>query len=119
MRKAHILAAVILLLVVSGQVVQAGTFYKHDHPDYWWYVVGKPAFSVVVPSTPPDNPKTAAETKIYVSRSVFGAEILEIVFAEGLATMEVVHQPGKDIQAVKASLDALYKPLLKKHCCYG
>ncbi|HHY15157.1 MAG TPA: hypothetical protein GX521_03675 [Firmicutes bacterium] len=112
MRKAHILAAVILLLVVSGQVVQAGTFYKHDHPDYWWYVVGKPAFSVVVPSTP-DNPKTAAETKIYVSRSVFGAEILEIVFAEGLATMEVVHQPGKDIQAVKASLDALYKPLLK------
>ncbi len=112
MRKSFLFAAVILLLVVGNQLVQAGTFYKHDHPDYWWYVVEKPAFSVVVPSTP-ENPKTAAETKIYVSRSVFGMEILEIVFAEGLATMEVIHQPGKDIQAVKASLDARYKPLLK------
>lgn len=112
MRKLFILAAVILALIVSNQVVQAGTFYKHDHPDYWWYVVEKPAFSVVIPSAP-ENPKTEADKKVYISRSVFGMGILEIVFADGLATMEVIHQPGKDIETVKASLDARYKPLLK------
>lgn len=112
MRKSFILAAVILVLIVGNQVVEAGTFYKHEHPDYWWYVVEKPAFSVLIPSAPVE-PKTALERKVYVSRSVFGMEILEIVFADGQVTMEVIHQPGTDIETVRAGLDARYKPLLK------
>ena len=111
MRKSLIMAVVVLLLAAGSQV-QAGTFYKHDHPDYWWYVVDKPAFSVVIPSTP-DNPQTPLQRKIYVNRSVFGVEILEIVFADVAITMEVVHQPGMDVQAVKESAAARFKPVLK------
>lgn len=112
MRKSHIILALVLLLAFGSQSVQAGTFYKHDHPDYWWYVVEDPAFSVVIPSTPSD-PKPGEEGKAYVRRSVFGMDILEIVFAEGSVTMEVIHQRGTDVEAVRSSLDGRYKPLLK------
>lgn len=103
-----IVFAVIIILLSGASIVLADSdykhdFYKHDHPSYWWYVVAKPAFSAVVPST----------AQSYIERSVFGMEILEMVFVNGNITMEVIHQPGKDVQEVKESLQARYKPLVK------
>lgn len=102
MRKAHIFTAIIFFLI-NVQAVQAGTFYLHDHPSYWWYVVQQPAFSAVIPST--------AEN--YNQRSIFGMEILEMTFANGTIVMDVIYQPGKDVEAVRASLEARFKPLVK------
>lgn len=103
MHKSFGIVAIILFLLLSVQVVQAGTFYLHDHPSYWWYVVEKPAFSAIVPAT----------AQNYIQRSVFGMEILEMTFANGSITMELNYQPGKDIEIVRASLEARYKPLVK------
>lgn len=103
MRKCCSIVVIILMLCLSIQVAQAGTFYLHDHSSYWWYVVEKPAFSAIVPSV----------AQNYIQRSVFGMEILEMTFANGAITMEVIHQPGKDIEAVRAGLEARYKPLVK------
>lgn len=103
MRKCFSVVAVILLLLVTHQVVQAGTFYQHEHASYWWFVVDKPAFSAVVPS----------KGQYYMQRSVFGMDILEISFANGTITMEVISQPGTSIESVRNSLDVRYKPLVK------
>lgn len=101
MRKINFFVAIILFLI-SFQAVQAGTFYLHDHPSYWWYVVQEPAFSAVIPST--------AEN--YNQRSIFGMEILEMTFANGTIVMDVIYQPGKDVEAVRASLEERYRPLV-------
>ncbi|NMA61054.1 MAG: hypothetical protein GX956_04115, partial [Firmicutes bacterium] len=97
------IVAIILMFFFSIQVAQAGTFYLHDHPSYWWYVVEQPAFSAIIPSV----------AQNYFQRSIFGMEVLEMTFANGTIVMEVIHQPGKDIEAVRASLEARYKPLVK------
>jgi hypothetical protein len=102
-RRALIVGALISILILQAQVVQAGTFYLHDHPSYWWYVVDDPAFSVVLPSTA-DN---------YIERSIFGMESLLMTFKEGSVTMEVHWQPGTDIESVRNSLDVRYKPVVK------
>ncbi|HHY09883.1 MAG TPA: hypothetical protein GX528_04870 [Firmicutes bacterium] len=106
MRRTFLFAVILILL--SSALVQAGSgykhdFYKHDHPSYWWYVVEKPGFSAVVPST----------AQSYIERSIFGMEKLEMAFEGGAVTMEVIHQPGDDIEAVKKSLQERYKPLVK------
>lgn len=103
MRRFFAVGAIILFLFLGVQVVQAGTFYLHDHPSYWWYVVEKPAFSAIVP----------ASAQNYIQRSIFGMEILEMTFANGSITMEVIHQPGKDIESVRNSLEVRYKPVVK------
>lgn len=103
MRRHLSIVILFLILFLSVQVVQAGTFYLHDHSSYWWYVVEKPAFSAVVP----------AKAQYYLQRSVFGMEILEMTFANGSITMEVNYQPGKDIESVRNSLEARYKPVVK------
>lgn len=97
-------ALVIILLVFLGaQVVQAGTFYLHDHASYWWYVVEKPTFSIIVPSKA-DN---------YIQRSFFGMESLLMTFSKGTITLELNFQPGKDVESVRNSLDVRYKPVVK------
>lgn len=103
MRKQLLVGAIILFLFCQGQVSAAGTFYLHDHPDYWWYVVEKPAFSAIIPSGA-DN---------YIERSIFGMESLLMTFNDGSVTMEVNYQPGTDVESVRNSLDARYKPLVK------
>lgn len=95
--------ALILVFFLSVQVVQAGTFYLHDHPSYWWYVVENPAFSVIVPS----------KGQNYIERSIFGMDTLLITFKDGAITMEINVQPGTDVEAVRSSLEARYKPLVK------
>lgn len=84
-------------------MAQAGTFYLHDHPSYWWYVVEDPAFSAIVPS----------EADNYTQRSIFGMESLQMTFADGSITMELNYQPGTDVESVRNSLDVRYKPLVK------
>lgn len=103
MRKLISIAALIFILFSGFAVAQAGTFYLHDHSSYWWYVVEKPAFSVVVP----------AVAQNYFQRSIFGMEVLEMTFANGTVVMEIIHQQGKDVETVRASVEARYKPLVK------
>lgn len=98
-----LIGSVIILFFFSMQVADAGTFYKHDHPSYWWYVIDEPAFSAVVPSG----------AQGYFQRTVFGMEVLEMTFANGTITMEVIHQPGSDVEEVRAGLEARYRPLVK------
>ncbi len=93
----------LIFVFFAVQVAQAGTFYLHDHPSYWWYVVDDPAFSVIVPSTGQN----------YIERSIFGMDSLLITFRDGAITMEVNSQPGTDVEAVRSSLEARYKPLVK------
>lgn len=103
MRKTLTFGALILIFFLSVQVVQAGTFYLHDHPSYWWYVVDSPAFSVIVPATGQN----------YIERSIFGMDSLLITFQDGTIIMEVNSQPGTDVEAVRSSLEARFKPLVK------
>ena len=103
MRRALSLGALILIFFCAVQAVHAGTFYLHDHPSYWWYVVDNPAFSVIVPSTGQN----------YIERSIFGLDSLLITFQDGTISMEVNAQPGTDVEAVRSSLEARYKPLVK------
>jgi len=93
----------IFALFLPVQAAWAGTFYLHDHPSYWWYVVDDPAFSVIVPS----------KGQNYIERSIFGMQNLLITFQDGAITMEVNWQPGSNVEAVRSSLEARYKPLLK------
>lgn len=102
MRKALISFAVVLFLV-AAPAAEAGTFYLHDHCSYWWYMVSEPAFSAVIPAT--------GDT--YIQRSIFGMEVLEILFENGSISMEVIHQPGKDIEVVRKSVEERFKPLVK------
>src|SRR5690554_1816611 len=94
---------IILCLFFGVQAVQAGNFYLHEHPSYWWYVVEDPAFSAIIPSGA-DN---------YIERSIFGMESLLMTFNDGTITMEVIWQPGTDIESVRNSLDVRYKPVVK------
>lgn len=103
MRRIGIVGALILILLFQTQGVQAGTFYLHDHPSYWWYVVEQPAFSAIVPS----------EADNYVVRSIFGMESLLMTFENGAIAMELHYQPGTDVESVRNSLEARYKPLVK------
>lgn len=103
MRKLLAVGALILFLFCGAQVNAAGTFYLHDHPSYWWYVVENPAFSAIVPS----------EADNYIERSIFGMESLLMTFDDGAITMEVNSQPGTDVESVRNSLDVRYKPLVK------
>ncbi len=112
MRRSFAVGVVILLTLLNVPVVQAGTYYEHDHPSYWWYVEKEPAFSAVIPSgVDPKTNKSGGER--YTQKSIFGMEILEISFKDDTIIMEVIHQPGKDIGVVKESLKARYKPLVK------
>ena len=83
MRKPLALGLIILFFFLGIQPVQAGTFYLHEHPSYWWYVVDDPAFSAIIPSGA-DN---------YIERSIFGMEHLLMTFQKGTITMEVIYQP--------------------------
>ncbi len=103
MRKSLGFVVIMLFLFIGAQVAQAGTFYLHEHPSYWWYVVEKPAFSAIIPSGA-DN---------YIQRSIFGMESLLMTFKQGSITMELNYQPGTDIESVRNSLDVRYKPLVK------
>ncbi|NLL47116.1 MAG: hypothetical protein GX249_00895 [Firmicutes bacterium] len=103
MRRFICLGVIILCLFLGVQTVQAGNFYLHEHPDYWWYVVEDPAFSAIIPSGA-DN---------YIERSIFGMESLLMTFKNGTITMEVNVQPGTDVESVRNSLDVRYKPLVK------
>lgn len=103
MRNFSIVGAIILFLFCGAQVSAAGTFYLHDHPSYWWYVVEDPAFSAIIPSGA-DN---------YIERSIFGMESLLMTFDDGSISMEVIYQPGTDVESVRNSLDVRYKPLVK------
>lgn len=103
MRRHVVFGAIILLLFLGVQAVHAGTFYLHEHPSYWWYVVENPAFSAVIPSGA-DN---------YIQRSIFGMENLLMTFNKGSITMELDYQPGTDVESVRNSLDVRYKPLVK------
>lgn len=103
MRRFFAVGVILLLVIFNVQMVQAGSYYLHDHPSYWWYVEKDPDFSAVIPS----------EADRYTQKSIFGMEILEMSFQDDSIIMEVIHQPGKDIQVVKESLDARYKPLVK------
>ncbi|HHT90185.1 MAG: hypothetical protein QM451_11640 [Bacillota bacterium] len=103
MRKPLALGLIILFFFLGIQPVQAGTFYLHEHPSYWWYVVDDPAFSAIIPSGA-DN---------YIERSIFGMEHLLMTFQKGTITMEVIYQPGTDIESVRNSLDVRYKPVVK------
>ncbi len=86
MRRFLSFGIIILCLFLGVQAVQAGTFYLHEHPSYWWYVVEEPAFSAVIPSGA-DN---------YIERSIFGMKSLlmtitvlnngEITTSNGLIT---------------------------------
>ncbi len=103
MRRFYGFGIIILCLFLGVQAVQAGNFYLHEHPDYWWYVVEEPAFSAIIPSGA-DN---------YIERSVFGMKSLMMTFNDGTITMEVNSQPGTDVESVRNSLDIRYKPLVK------
>ena len=103
MRRFLAFGIIVLLLFLGVQAVQAGTFYLHEHPSYWWYVVENPAFSAIIPSGA-DN---------YIERSIFGMENLLMTFQKGSITLEVNCQPGTDVESVRNSLDVRYKPLVK------
>lgn len=103
MRRVLTVGVLIFALFLPVQAAWAGTFYLHDHPSYWWYVVDDPAFSVIVPS----------KGQNYIERSIFGMQNLLITFQDGAITMEVNWQPGSNVEAVRNSLEARYKPLLK------
>lgn len=103
MRKLLTLGAIIIFFLYGSPVIAAGTFYLHDHPSYWWYVVDEAAFSAIVPSGA-DN---------YIERSIFGMESLLMTFDDGAISMEVNYQPGTDVESVRNSLDVRYKPLVK------
>jgi len=102
-RRVLTVGVLIFALFLPVQAAWAGTFYLHDHPSYWWYVVDDPAFSVIVPS----------KGQNYIERSIFGMQNLLITFQDGAITMEVNWQPGSNVEAVRSSLEARYKPLLK------
>jgi hypothetical protein len=101
-RRAVAVGAFIFAVFLAVQVAEAGAFYLHDHQSYWWYVVDTPAFSAIVPST----------GQSYVERSIFGMNSLLISLKDGVV-MEVHSQPGTDVEAVRSSLEARYKPLVK------
>lgn len=103
MRRVLTVGVLIFALFLPVQAAWAGTFYLHDHPSYWWYVVDDPAFSVIVPS----------KGQNYIERSIFGMQNLLITFQDGAITMEVNWQPGSNVEAVRSSLEARYKPLVK------
>ncbi len=92
-----------LFLGVQAVLAGSGSFYLHEHPSYWWYVVEDPAFSAIIPSGA-DN---------YIERSLFGMKNLLMTFNDGTITMEVNWQPGTDVESVRNSLDVRYKPLVK------
>ena len=102
MKKA-LISFTVLILLMAAPTVWAGTFYLHDHPSYWWYTVSEPAFSAVIPSSGEN----------YIQRSIFGMEVLEILFENGAISMEVVYQPGTNIEVVRQSVEDRFKPLVK------
>ncbi len=104
MRKALICAAVCLIFAAFILPASAaGTFYLHDHPDYWWYVLSDVPFSAVVPST----------AQYYVERNVFGMNILEILMDNGTISMEIASMKNSTIEAVRKSLEERFKPVVK------
>jgi len=92
-----------ILVVAAWPASAAGTFYLHDHPDYWWYVPADVPFYAVVPST--------AQT--YVERNVFGMNILEILMDNGNISMEVAAMKNTTIEAVRKSIEERFKPAVK------
>ena len=104
MRKILMTAVVCLVFVAAAwPAAAAGTFYLHDHSDYWWYVLSDVPFSAVVPAT--------AQT--YIERNVFGMNILEILMDNGSVSIEIASLKNSTIESVRNSLEERFKPAVK------
>ena len=91
-----------ILLAVNCAGVFAGEFYLHENSDYWWYHVDKPGFYAVVP--------IAAD--IYVTKTVFGYEFLEISWDDGTVIMEVGVVPNSSRDDVINFVAKRWSPFL-------
>ncbi len=104
MRRAIICFVTCLILITAVLPASAaGTFYLHDLPDYWWYVLSDVPFSAVVPSG----------AQYYVERNVFGMNILEILMDNGSVSIEVASMKNSTIDAVRKSIEERFKPAVK------
>lgn len=81
---------IICLLLLSNQLVLASGFYLHDNKQYWWFHSEDPQFYAVVPSN----------AERYTQKMLFGNEILEIAFDDGLTIMEISSFKGKEVSKV-------------------
>lgn len=97
------LSIIMVILVSAVGTVSAGTFYLHDHQDYWWYMVSDPKFSAVVPST----------AQSYIQRNVFGMDVLEILLDNGTVSFELTTVKNSSIDAVRKSIEERFKPVVK------
>lgn len=93
---------VILLVIAISQVGQANSFYLHENENFWWYMPENPKFSAVVPS----NADRYLETK------VFGQPVLQMFFRDNTIIMEVGSVKGSDVDTVRDSLIARYRPVV-------
>lgn len=102
MKKFFIIAAIFVVLLVSGTAL-ASDFYLHDHGDYWWYMPKNPNYSAVIPNT----------GQHYIQRDVFGQKILEITWDNGAVSMEIASVPNQDVATVRKSIEERFKPLVR------
>mgnify|MGYP000058633674 CR=1 FL=1 len=99
-----ILALCLLCLLIGTQAkVFAGEFYLHDNKQYWWYHVADPYFYVAVPNN----------AELYINKTMFGYEFLEISWDKGTIVMEIGVIPNAKTDDVINFVAKRWTPFLK------
>ncbi len=91
----------IFVFIMSG-LVQASSFYLHDHANYWWYIQQAPGFSIVVPNT----------AERYVQKQYFGRSVLEMTWNDGAVIMEIGSIQGHEVSEVQQFVAGRFTPFV-------